>query len=188
MCSFDWESKKIKCASIDADPKAISFAVPAASSPKILIIGQGNCVKKIKWNQTSKTAHQIDEIVCRPYLDVNIIDRGGTSPDGTLYMSILPATYCKKDCVPSYPASAIVYMSSKHHSGHYEIRNALSPGTYTNGIAFDPKSNKVYIGEDCSASIVLTKLSHKSLSKLFQYTHYGFLVVSLKNLFFFSLD
>lgn len=169
MFRFDWKSSKLYSASIEhaASPVAVSFVIPAASSPNHLIAGQTQSVLSLKWDGISSKAQQIKVIASRSSADENDIDRGATSPDGTLYMSIIPKTYCKKECVSNYPASAIIFLASGSRSASF--KDALKPGTYSNGLAFDSKTKKCFVADDCAAAIVETDWNSKdgSLSKPF---------------------
>lgn len=165
---FDWGSATFYSASISNSKtgEPITFVAPASSSSSTLLVGQTPCVSRLKWDGKSSKAKRIDDIACRNPADLNGIDRGAVSPNGTLYMSIIPSTYCSKKCSPSYADAAVVYLDLGSHSA--SIKNALIPGTYSNGIVFDSKTDKAYVADDCSASIIATDWNptDKSLSKL----------------------
>lgn len=165
---FDWKSRKWYSASISNTDTIVSasFVVPASSSSNTLIVGQSTCVSRLNWDGVSSTATRIENIACLSPKDVNKIDRGATSPNGTLYMSIIPSTHCNKTVASTFPAAGVVYLELGCDSA--SITTALRPGSYSNGIVFDSKTDKCYIADDCSASIIAYrwKPTDKSLSKL----------------------
>lgn len=166
---FDWESGIFYGASVTNADKTepISFVLPASSSSNTLIVGQTPCVSRLTWDGVSPTTTKIDDIACRNPANVNAIDRGATSPDGTLYMSIIPSTHCNKTVSSTFPDAAIVYLALG--SGSASIENALTPGTYSNGMVFDSTTNKCFIADDCSGTIYASRWNptSKSLSKIF---------------------
>lgn len=183
---FDWKSATFYSASISNSEtgEAISFVVPASSSSSTLLVGQTPCVSRVNWDGVSSKANRIDDIACRNPDDLNGIDRGAISPNGTLYMSIIPSTFCTKKCSPSYPDASVVYLDLG--SDPASFKNALIPGTYSNGIVFDSTKDKTYIADDCSSSIFATHWNptDKSLSKpLFQWIFFELLVI--ENVFVF---
>lgn len=137
----------------------VNFIVPAQSSSRILIAGQGQKVLRVKWDGISREAKILDVVAKLPSGEKNDIDRGGSSPDGTLFMSIIPSTYCNKTS-KDYPESSMVYMDLG--SRLPTIKSALKPGTYTNGIYFDSKTDTCYVSDDCSATVLATKWNRKT--------------------------
>lgn len=162
---FDWASKKLFSATVDIDCDliAISFVLPVASCTNTLLVGKGRSVLLVEWDGVSDTAAVTEDIAERPRSDENMIDVGTTSPDGVLYMSIMPKTYCKKQCDLNYPDAAFVYLDNGPPP---KLRTALEGGTYSNGIAFDPDSNVAYIADDCSSTVFTTERAGNKLSKI----------------------
>lgn len=173
---FDWKTGKFYSASIKDTAEPVSFIVPASSSSNTLIAGLTPCVARLRWDGVSSTATKINNIACRNPVDLNGIDRGATSPDGTLYMSIIPSTHCNKTVASTFPDASIVYL--KIGSGKTRIKNALTPGTYSNGIVFNSKTNTCYIADDCSGTIFAARWNPKtkSLSKILAEAFRSFVV------------
>ncbi|XP_037033252.1 uncharacterized protein LOC119072191 [Bradysia coprophila] len=156
---FDWDSKTLYSAKLTDSVETVSFILPVQSSPSILIAGQGQSILRVQWDGVSREAKIIDVITTFSPGENNAIDRGATSPDGTVFMSVIPSTYCKKN-VDGYPESSIVYLDLGSRSAR--IKSALKPGTYSNGIYFDAKTDICYVSNDCTATVTATKWNRKS--------------------------
>lgn len=158
---FDWATKTIVPAVLtkgsNSTPLIVSFTIPSKSDPDKLVVGVDPYIYLIKRVGLSKTATVIKKVTSHSSSDGYKIDRGGTLSDGTIITSFLPQNHCN----PGMPEYAVGYLDLKTKT----LKNGVFPGYYSNGFAFNAKTQVLYVGDDCLASVLAYK--YNSTSKTF---------------------
>lgn len=147
---FDWASKTIVPAVLtngtDPTPITVSFTIPSASDPDVLLVGVDPSIYVVSHVGLSRTAKVIGTVASHNSSDKYGIDRGGTLSDGTVILSFIPTNHCQAG-LPDY---AVGYLDLTTKT----IKDGVFPGYYSNGFAFNSKTQVLYVADDCLAAIL----------------------------------
>lgn len=157
---FDWKSKRLYATTLTKSSTVPSFCIPTVSDSELLLCGFPDCISYVSLPHLSDKAIRRKDVACKSS-DLSQIDRGATLSDGTLLVSFIPGKYCDED--PGHPKAAAAYFDLKTHS----FVDAVFPGFYSNGFAYDPKRKTLFMGDDCMPGVVAYQYDDlkKSFSK-----------------------
>ncbi|XP_037037356.1 uncharacterized protein LOC119075068 [Bradysia coprophila] len=167
---FDWETKRLYETTLKKSSSVPSFCVPSASDTDLLICGFTNCTSYVSLPHLSPEAVRREDVSCRSPTDSGIIDRAVTLSDGLLLVSLHPG-----NCDTLDTESAAAYLDLKRHC----YVDVISPGFFSNGFAFDSKTNTLFMADDCLPAIVAYKYDDRK--KTFSKSRIVYRFVPAKN-------